>query len=74
MGSRKRVLSLSLSSPHMHPGDPDLRSQNCEGKAMSVLLTIMIASLDECSSVRVVLDKHFCSTCFELQSKWELKR
>ena len=74
MGSRKRVLSLSLSSPHFQPGDPDLRSQSCEGRAMSVLLPIMIASLDECSSVRVVLDKHFCSTCFELQSKWGLKR
>ena len=74
MGSRKRVLSLSLSSPHIQPGDPDLRSQSCEGRAMSVLLPIMIASLDECSSVRAVLDKHFCSTCFELQSKWGLKR
>lgn len=52
----------------------DFWSQSCEGRAMPVLLPIMIASLDECSSVRVVLDKHFCSTCFELQSKWELKR
>ena len=40
---------------------------------MSVLLTIMTASLGEPSVVRVVLDERFCSNCFELQSKWELK-
>lgn len=74
---QQRVLSHSLHSLKIHPGDQDLRAarpQSYEGWAMAVLFTILIFLFGEHSSVRMISGERSCSNCFELQSKWEVKR